>query len=375
MAISVADNFSYKGAKPLDARIKYNSVADMKAVSESDLYDGCLAYVTATKKNYQYDSTNSVDPTTGKWRELQTGGGGGEGGHIIEDDGTEMTQRDTLDFVDFDLEDDDTNEKTVVQSHELTQEEFAEIFSSGLPGAITGFDLSNTSCESNIHSTDERVIGQWIDGKPLYQKTVDTGALPNNTTKSVATSIANINNVIDISGFAKSSNGTRCIPILYAMGGSSASVCLADVRDISSSGATIRLNASANLSDFTTSYVTIRYTKIADSAVSSGEKIVGQWIDGKPIFEKVIEFGALPNKTSKEVNHNISNLSKVIYMQGYCYNPTNGNFYPITLGQGGSTTPIGGVAVSCNSSTIKVTVYIDFSSYTESYITIRYTKS
>lgn len=77
MAISVADNFSYKGAKPLDARIKYNSVADMKAVSESDLYDGCLAYVTATKKNYQYDSSNTTDPTTGKWRELQTGGGGG----------------------------------------------------------------------------------------------------------------------------------------------------------------------------------------------------------------------------------------------------------------------------------------------------------
>lgn len=97
--ISIADNFNYKGQKPLDARIKYNTVADMKAVSESDLYDGCLAYVTATKKNYQYDSTNSVDPTTGKWRELQTGGGGGvsyvAGDGIIINDGEISTDNAT----------------------------------------------------------------------------------------------------------------------------------------------------------------------------------------------------------------------------------------------------------------------------------------
>ena len=77
MAISVADNFSYKGSKPLDARIQYNSVADMKAVAEADLYDGCKAYVKATKKFYTYDSTNTVDSTTGKWREDSAGGGGG----------------------------------------------------------------------------------------------------------------------------------------------------------------------------------------------------------------------------------------------------------------------------------------------------------
>ena len=75
MAIQVADNFSYQGAKPLDARLKYNSVADMVAVSTSTLYDGVLAYVVATKTYYTYDSTNDVDATLGKWRELETGGG------------------------------------------------------------------------------------------------------------------------------------------------------------------------------------------------------------------------------------------------------------------------------------------------------------
>lgn len=75
MAIQVADNFSYQGAKPLDARLKYNTVADMVAVGASTIYDGILAYVVATKTYYTYDSTNDVDVTLGKWRELETGGG------------------------------------------------------------------------------------------------------------------------------------------------------------------------------------------------------------------------------------------------------------------------------------------------------------
>lgn len=76
MAISIADNFSYQGSKPLDSRIKYDSIASMKDTVTNTLYDGCLAYVTATQKYYTYNSTNDIDPTTGKWRELQTGGGG-----------------------------------------------------------------------------------------------------------------------------------------------------------------------------------------------------------------------------------------------------------------------------------------------------------
>ena len=70
MSIAVADNFSYKGAKPLDARTKYATIADMVAASEAILYDGCLAYVVETKKHYSFDSTNDLDETLGKWREF-----------------------------------------------------------------------------------------------------------------------------------------------------------------------------------------------------------------------------------------------------------------------------------------------------------------
>ena len=78
MAINVADNFSYKGSKPLDARITYATVAAMAGAATADLYDGCFAYVKATQKYYSYDSSNTTDPTTGKWREYSSGGGGEE---------------------------------------------------------------------------------------------------------------------------------------------------------------------------------------------------------------------------------------------------------------------------------------------------------
>ena len=76
MALTLGDNFSYQGAKPLDARLKYDTLAAMKAVADSTMYDGCLAYCTATDKTYQWKSTNTVDTDTGKWREFTSGGGG-----------------------------------------------------------------------------------------------------------------------------------------------------------------------------------------------------------------------------------------------------------------------------------------------------------
>ena len=75
MALTLGDNFSYQGAKPLDARLVYSTVASMKAVADSTMYDGCLSYCTATSKTYQWKSTNDVDETTGKWREFTSGGG------------------------------------------------------------------------------------------------------------------------------------------------------------------------------------------------------------------------------------------------------------------------------------------------------------
>ena len=78
MALTIGDNFSYQGAKPLDGRIKYNTLTEMVAMADSTLYDGCIAYCVGEDKNYQWKSTNTVDPDTGKWREFSSGGGSGD---------------------------------------------------------------------------------------------------------------------------------------------------------------------------------------------------------------------------------------------------------------------------------------------------------
>lgn len=99
---------------------------------------------------------------------LSTSGGAG-GGHIINDNGTPMAQRGEMNFIDFDLTDDDTNEQTVVEPHEITSEEWADIIGS-LPGTPT--DLPVLFDERGT----EYQVGWYVNSsglkKPVYEKTI-----------------------------------------------------------------------------------------------------------------------------------------------------------------------------------------------------------
>lgn len=75
MALILGDNFSYQGAKPLDGRLNYATLADMKAVGDATMYNGCMAYCVETDKTYQWKLANTVDADTGRWREFSSGGG------------------------------------------------------------------------------------------------------------------------------------------------------------------------------------------------------------------------------------------------------------------------------------------------------------
>ena len=76
MALTIGDNFSYQGAKPLDSRVTYATIAEMASKADSTLYDGIMAYCKANGKNYQWKSTNEIDEVLGKWREFESGGSG-----------------------------------------------------------------------------------------------------------------------------------------------------------------------------------------------------------------------------------------------------------------------------------------------------------
>lgn len=73
MALLIGDNFNYQANKPNFERDSFTTLAAMKAYPETSIDDGHISYCAETDKHYKFLSTNTVDATTGKWREFETG--------------------------------------------------------------------------------------------------------------------------------------------------------------------------------------------------------------------------------------------------------------------------------------------------------------
>ena len=113
---------------------------------------------------------------------------------------------------------------------------------------------------------------------------------------------------------------------------------------------------------------------LADNGLifSLEEKIVGKWIDGKPLYQKTINFGSLPNNTTKDVAHGVSNLKLMVECWGIATNPSEIMTLPRVVT--GVTDPKYSVALSASTTIIKITTGYDRSSFS-AYVTIRYTKT
>lgn len=136
---------------------------------------------------------------------------------------------------------------------QITAKNFKEFYDKIFPYLNGGLARYN-------YSTDEQVVGTWIDGKPLYQKTVDCGALPNNATKEVDHNISNLERVININGYAMASNisnGYVTLPLVMANNVGSQIMLLANATKI-------RIGTKTDQTAYTESYVTLQYTKTTD---------------------------------------------------------------------------------------------------------------
>lgn len=112
---------------------------------------------------------------------------------------------------------------------------------------------------SIIYSETEQKIGKWIDGSDLYQKTINIGGLPANTTKNVAHGITNISKIVYVEGaaFRSSSGNETCIPIPsthYQTIGNQNEV------SVNFTNVIVR-NGNSSASSFDYAWVTLRYTK------------------------------------------------------------------------------------------------------------------
>ena len=103
---------------------------------------------------------------------------------------------------------------------------------------------------------------------------------------------------------------------------------------------------------------------------STSEKIVGTWIDGKPLYQKTVSLGNLPNATSKNVAHGISNLSYVTSLEGTAVRIA-GTFAAHSMNMNDGTMRINTKIVGDN---IVISTASDLSSFIGN-VTIQYTKT
>ena len=107
---------------------------------------------------------------------------------------------------------------------------------------------------------------------------------------------------------------------------------------------------------------------LTNSQYSSNEQVIGNWIDGKPIYRKVISVGVFPNKGTISVasgltptNIRITNMYAVGYTSTGAYQATtNGYNCYVNLVANGN---------------VNITTNEDFSGYSNGYLIMEYTKT
>lgn len=172
----------------------------------------------------------------------------------------------------------------------VTKQDLADFYQAILPymGGMPEM-VANKFSKGDLYSTDEKMIGQWIDGKPLYQKTITTTVSTAHVDNEYFGSIADTLFANDIemafvigdkSYYNISSIATRAFDkVEYET----------DDKKIYFWTHYARTNITAHF--------TLQYTKTTDSPISIGndtdystdEKIVGTWVDGKPLYQCTFE--------------------------------------------------------------------------------------
>ena len=126
-------------------------------------------------------------------------------------------------------------------------------------GSVWSSQKTSTEISKNrIYSTDETDTGKiWIDGKNIYRKVIDCGALPNNTVKNVPIDITNLNKIIDLTITTTDIMTGETIQLPYAQIGG-------HVVEAYRQTNSIRLITTSDWSMYTETFAVLEYTKTTD---------------------------------------------------------------------------------------------------------------
>lgn len=152
----------------------------------------------------------------GAINELQQGGGGGgsstlEGLTDVNIDSETLTDGQILKY-------DATNEEWVngeggggasADHVTLTQAEYDALVQAGTVDPDAFYFISDSALPANFHeySTSEQIVGSWVDGSPVYEKTLySAGGVTGNI--AIPHNISNLDKVLDFSGSVMDSSPT-----------------------------------------------------------------------------------------------------------------------------------------------------------------------
>lgn len=289
------------------------------AINLAPIYDETSSYVegdyctklvtidqTVTGFHLYKCTTDTTDPAgtfdTNSWTEVDITsemghGGGGGGGHIyLDNSGNVMTQRTKAKFEGAYTTDNAANDITnVAVLRTMSTSDFGQLTEAEKQGFIYVYDETtgtDDKFQPVIYSTEEREIGVWTDGKPLYEKTwkftTDIALTPNTWADTPIEILANnIGKIIKVTGLYSTTSysflGAQC-----------------------DTGDYVRI-LSCRPSNMLVDGLILQYTKITDEPgsgqwtpqgvptvhYSTDEKVVGTWIDGSTIYERTYDLNDL----------------------------------------------------------------------------------
>lgn len=270
----------------------------------------------------------------------------------------------------------------------LTQAEYDALVQAGTVDPDAFYFIKDTNGDGQkfqpiIYSLEEREVGVWTDGKPLYEKTI----INSNPTY---TKIGNIYEVMTDVSFSDVDEIGHLIPMALTSTSSRTFGARTDLGVFEYCACNLSKNViytALSSNNYSKLIFVIRYTKTTDVAgsgtwtpqgvpshhYSTNEQVVGTWIDGSTLYEKTINFGALPDSTEKSVAHNISNVDKIWISDGFVFTNSN-TFYGLVHTAGSSQTMQYAWNTNVDRTNVTIETYSDRSTLL-AYITVRYTKT
>lgn len=114
-----------------------------------------------------------------------------------------------------------------------------------------------------------------------------------------------------------------------------------------------------------------RITTLESDSYSDREVLTNKVFLGKPVYRRVVNFGALPNATDKTVADGIgTDLDRVVSLYGFATNGSTHIPLPYTPGAAGAN----GVGLLKTSSGVRLRSGVDFSAY-EGFVVLEYTRT